>query len=69
MHKTCAAQNWEMELRAWAASHHGVETPVDYDRESIYAEHREDLLNKASAEIVPPQKTFNSPSLAPETRA
>jgi Arc/MetJ-type ribon-helix-helix transcriptional regulator len=30
-------QEWISELRAWAASHRGVETPVNYDRDSIYA--------------------------------
>lgn len=28
---------WVTQLRDWAAKHRGVESPVDYDRESIYA--------------------------------
>lgn len=30
-------EEWVSELRAWAASHRGIESPVDYDRDSIYA--------------------------------
>ncbi len=38
---TESADDWIASLQDWATRHRRVESPVDYDRDSIYADHGE----------------------------